>query len=94
MLGSVIGAAATLLAAWMTKKMQISGKLTLHLKMVHTKGAINKPWGFYRSQLKSGLYMRVPLWLDVCNTSGISRIVRNIKKVLYIIKEQRCYFGL
>lgn len=87
LLGSVIGAAATLLAAWMTKKIQASGKLTLHLKMVHAKGKINKPWGFYRDQRRCELYMRVPLWLDVCNTSGISRIARNIN--LYAYKDKK-----
>lgn len=87
LLGSVIGAVATLLATWMSQKMQANGKLSLHLKMVNTKGAINKPWGFYRSQLKTGLFMQVPLWLDVCNTSGISRTVRNVN--LYAYKDKK-----
>ena len=87
LLGSIIGAAATLLATWMSRKMQTNGKLTLHLKMVYTKGGTNEPWGFYRSQLKSGLYMQVPLWIDICNTSGISRIVRNIN--LYAYKDKK-----
>lgn len=92
LLGSVIGAAATLLATWLSKKIQTSGKLSLHLKMVYTKGAINKPWGFYRDQLTAGLFMRVPLWLDVCNTSGISRIVRNINLYAYKDEEEVASF--
>lgn len=83
LLGSVIGAGATLLAAWLTKKMQTSGKVSLYLKMVHSKGAVNEPWGFYKSRQRSGLFMQVPLWLDVCNTSGIPRIVRNVNLYAY-----------
>lgn len=92
LLGSVIGAAATLFATWMTKKMQESGELSLHLKLVNTKGTINKPWGFYKSQMNSGLFMQVPLWLDVCNTSGIPRILRNVNLYAYSNKTEVAAF--
>lgn len=88
LLGSVIGAAATLFATWMTKRLQTIGKVSLYVKMVYSKGTINDPWGFYRSQSKSGLFMLVPIWLDVCNTSGIPRIVRNINLHAYANKKE------
>lgn len=85
-LGSIIGAAASLLAVWLGKKIQASGKISLYVKIVHSKSTSHLPWGFYKSRQKSGLYFQVPLWLDVVNTCGISRIIRNFN--LYAYKEK------
>lgn len=76
--GAVIGAGATLLSTWLTKKLQINGKVSLCAKMVHIPTGNHQPWGYYTSGTKPGLYLMVPLWLDVCNTSGISRVLRNV----------------
>lgn len=77
LLGAVIGASATLLTTWLNKKMQTSGKIALYARIVHLPAANNQTWGFF-SNKEGKLYMQVPVWLDVCNTSGISRIVRNV----------------
>lgn len=76
--GAVIGALATLVATWLTRRMQKSGKVSLFAKMVYSKSSADKACGYYRSQLGPGLYLRIPLWLDIVNTSGVSRIVRNV----------------
>ena len=85
-LGSIIGAAASLLAVWLGKKIQASGKISLYVKIVHSKSTSHLPWGFYQSDRKPGLYFQVPLWLDVVNTCGISRVIRNFN--LYAYKEK------
>ena len=85
-LGSIIGAAASLLAVKKKKKIQASGKISLYVKIVHSKSTSHLPWGFYKSRQKSGLYFQVPLWLDVVNTCGISRVIRNFN--LYAYKEK------
>lgn len=77
LLGAVIGASATLLTTWLNKKMQTSGKIALYARIVHLPAANNQTWGFFPNK-EEKLYMQVPVWLDVCNTSGISRIVRNV----------------
>lgn len=77
LLGAVIGASATLLTTWLNKKMQTSGKIALYARIVHLPAANNQTWGFFQNK-EGKLYMQVPVWLDVCNTSGISRIVRNV----------------
>jgi hypothetical protein len=92
LLGAIIGAFATLAATWLTKKVQSSGKVSLYAKIVHTKGKINRSWGYYRSGSKPGLYMLVPIWLDVCNTCGVSRIIRNVNLYAYAGKDEVAAF--
>lgn len=92
LLGAIIGALATLAATWLNKKVQSSGKVSLYAKIVHSKGDINRPWGYYKSQYKLGLFMQVPIWLDVCNTCGVSRIIRNVNLYAYADKDEVAAF--
>lgn len=92
LIGSIIGAVSTLLAVIITKKLQEQGLVTLHVKLVHTKDAIHNPWGYYKSQSKAGLYLQVPLWLDVCNTSGVPRVLRNVNLYAYNNKNEVAAF--
>lgn len=78
LLGAVIGAGATLLSTWLAKRVQESGKLILYARTVYSKGAVQPACGYYPSQTKSGLFFRIALWVDACNTSGVSRIARNV----------------
>ncbi len=88
LLGAIIGALATLASTWLNNKVLTSGKVSLHVKNVYSKGDINNPWGYYRSHSKSGLFMQVPIWLDVCNTCGVSRILRNVNLYAYAGKDE------
>ena len=88
LLGAIIGALATLASTWLNKKIQLSGNVSLYAKIVYSKGKDNLPWGFYRSKNKTGLFMQVPIWLDVCNTSGVSRILRNVNLYAYAGKKE------
>lgn len=85
--GAVIGAGATLLSTWLTKKIQTSGKVTLHVSLVGSEAGDGTTCGFYSGGIGEGLIMRVPVWLDVCNTSGVSRIVRNVSLFAYYNKK-------
>lgn len=92
LLGAVIGALATLVATWLTKKLQTSGKVSLFAKMVYSKSSVDKACGYYQCQTEPGLCLRIPLWLDIVNTSGISRIVRNVNLYAYSDKKQIATF--
>lgn len=92
LLGAVIGALATLVATWLTRKLQESGKVSLFTKMVYSKSSVDKACGYYQCQTEPGLYLRIPLWLDIVNTSGISRIVRNVNLYAYSDKKQIAAF--
>ena len=82
-LGSLIGAIATILSVWISKRLQTEGKLLLQAKIVHTPGKINQPWSFSTNNSTNTLTMILPLWLEVCNTSGIPRILRNVNVSAY-----------
>jgi hypothetical protein len=84
LLGSIIGAIATLAATWMGKKIQHNGKVRLFAKIVHSKGKINEAWGFYKNDDDLGLYFTIPIWLDVCNTCGVSRVIRDVNLIAYL----------
>ena len=78
LIGSIIGVLGALLGIWLNKKMQSSGKISLYARVVYSEGAINRPWGFYESSQGLGLFMQISVWIDIINTSGISRIVRYV----------------
>ncbi len=92
LLGAVIGAGATLLSTWLARRIQKNGKVTLHIKNVHSKNGVHNTCGFYVSQNKSGLFMEVPVWVDVCNTSGVSRVVRNVNLHAYYQQQEVAEF--
>ncbi len=83
LLGAVIGALAVLASTWLAKKLQTTGRVSLFAKMVYSKSSVDKACGYYQCQTGPGLYLRIPLWLDIVNTSGISRIVRNVNLYAY-----------
>lgn len=90
--GAVIGALATLIATCLTRKLQTSGKVTLFARMVYSKSSVDKACGYYPCQTEPGLYLRIPLWLDIVNTSGVSRIVRNVNLYAYSGKKEIASF--
>ena len=88
LLGSIIGAIATLLGTVPTKKIQESGKVTLHVRPVYSHSSDKRWSGFYRGQTNMGLVLQITVWLDVCNTCGIPRIVRNVNLFAYKNKKE------
>lgn len=92
LLGSIIGAISTLAAIWIERKIQKSGKVVLYARLVYSKGIINEPWGYYRSSDRQGLFMHIPIWLDVCNTCGVTRVIRNINLYAYANKKEIAAF--
>ena len=89
LLGALIGAISTLAATWLNRKLLNSGKISLFAKIVYSK-ITNDPWGFYGSS--NNLRFLIPIWLDVCNTSGISRIIRDVNLFAYNGKKEIASF--
>ena len=82
--GAVIGATATIFSGWVNKKMQSAGDVFLYAKIVHSRVDIcNRTWGFWMTD--KGLSFHVPLWIDICNTTSISKIIRNVS--LHLMRE-------
>lgn len=85
LLGAVIGVAGSLSTVFLTKAVQKHGKITLHARIVGSRiDAAHRTWGYI--QTKQGIAFHVPLWLDICNTSDVSKIVRNVN--LCIVKDR------
>ena len=83
LLGSFIGAAATIFSVWFSKKINQSGKLTVFIKATISRSQINNGPGFYEGDSNMETVLEIPLLVDVCNTSGEPKIVRNINLVAF-----------
>lgn len=85
LLGAVIGVVGSLSTVFLTKAVQKHGNITLHARIVGSRiDAAHRTWGYI--QTDQGISFHVPLWLDICNTSDVSRIVRNVN--LCIVKDR------
>lgn len=89
--GSVIGALATLASTWLAKHMQEKGSVSVFCRLVASKPD-GREFGIYQSGDGTGMIMRIPMWIEVCNTSGISRFIRDINVVGCIGKKEVCEF--
>ena len=86
LLGAVIGVAGSLSTVFLTKAVQKHGEITLHARIVGSRiDAAHRTWGYI--QTNKGVSFHIPLWLDICNTSNVSKIVRNVN--LCTIKNSR-----
>lgn len=92
LLGAVIGALATLAAAWLAKRLQVAGKVALFARIVYSKGTVSPAFGCYQSSIPGELFIRVPLWIDIINTCGIPRIVRDLNLHAYVDKKEVAVF--
>lgn len=81
LLGALIGAVATIATTWLNKKLQHTGKVRLFALIVCFEPT-QEPWGFY--YIDGVLHFQIPIWLDVCNTSGVSRIIRDVNLYAYL----------
>lgn len=92
LLGALVGALAAIGSTYLAKKLQAAGKVSLYARIVHSKGSVNPACGYYKSGMSDGLVMRVPLWIDIMNTCGISRIVRDLSMHAYLDEEEIATF--
>ncbi|WP_304770237.1 hypothetical protein, partial [Ileibacterium valens] len=89
LLGGVIGAGATIFSVWLSHYLQKRGKIKLYIK--HVYSPVNeKPWGFYQEGTDS--VIQVPLWVDLINTAGVSKVVRNLNIIAYFSGERLTEF--
>lgn len=85
LLGAVIGVAGSLSTVFLTKAVQKHGKITLHARIVGSRmDTEHRTWGY--RQTAQGISFHVPLWHDICNTTAVSKIVRNVN--LCIVKDR------
>lgn len=77
LLGAVIGVVGSLSTVFLTKAVQKHGEITLHARIVGSRiDAAHRTWGYIQTNKEVSFH--IPLWLDICNTSNVSKIVRNV----------------
>ena len=79
-IGAAIGFISSIATTIINKKLDKSGELRLYYKIVYRKNTL-KTWGFIDSN--EGMLFQVPLWLEIHNTSNVTKIIRNFNLVLF-----------
>jgi hypothetical protein len=57
-----------------------AGKLEIYAKIVYDRATGSHTWGF--SQNPDGIFLNVPLWMEIQNLSNSTRILRDINLLL------------
>lgn len=84
LLGAVVGSAATLLSNLIYKKIQESGRIALYVRIVHSLSGAHRTWGYYLIPGEdTNLTFHIPIWLEITNTCGTTRILRDINLYVY-----------
>jgi len=80
LIGAAIGFVSSIATTIINKKLDKSGALKLYYKIVNRKNSL-ETWGFIDSN--EGIMFQVPLWLEIHNTSNVTKIIRNFNLVLF-----------
>lgn len=81
-IGAIIGALASLLSSWFSRKVIEAGKVEVFCKFVSSK-AMHNEFGFYHSGTTSGLFLDVPMWIEIANTSMTAKFIRDLNIVAF-----------
>lgn len=76
LVGSIIGVAGSWLSIWLQKMVNASGRISVHTRIVYSKWN-KKTWGVERND-EGRLFFHIPIWVDICNTSNMPQIVRDL----------------
>ena len=92
LLSSFAGAFLALAGNIIFKKLQEHGRVALYARIVHSQSEKHNTWGYYRSNAQTGLYLQIPIWLEVTNTCGVPRVLRDINLYAYSNGEEVAAF--
>lgn len=82
LISALVSVIVSCVSSWITLSLPKLKKPKIHVKFVGSR--ITKSLsslGYIETS--NGISLHVPLWLDICNTSGVSKIVRNISLFAY-----------
>jgi len=80
--GALIGACASLLNTWLSKRVSESGRVDVFCRFVHSK-ASEECFGIYKSGKTNGLVMRIPMWIEIANTSMTPKYIRDFNIIAF-----------
>lgn len=81
LVGAAIGFVSSIGILIVEKLLNRTGSIHIYAKVVHDRGTGKYTWGFMK--FDKGVSFRVPLWLELENTSNTTRVLRDVNLVLY-----------
>lgn len=80
-IGALIGFVSSIGIIVVERLIDRSGKLKIYAKVVYDRIDDRRTWGFHRNQ--DGLFLNIPLWIEIQNLSNSTRALRDVNLVLY-----------
>ncbi len=82
LISALISIIVSCVSSWITLSLPKLKKPKIHVKFVGSRLTESlSSLGYIETT--HGLSLHVPLWLDICNTTGVSKIIRNISLLAY-----------
>ena len=79
-IGAAIGFVSSIGIIFVQRLIDRAGNLEIYAKVVYNRSTGSYTWGF-RSSV-DGMYLSVPLWIEIQNLSNSTRIIRDINLLL------------
>ena len=86
LISALVSIIVSCVSSWITLSLPKLKKPKIYVKFVGSRITESlSSLGYIETT--NGLSLHVPLWLDICNTSGVSKIIRNISLFAYKDKD-------
>lgn len=80
-IGALIGFMSSVGVIIVERIFERSGKLKIYVKIVFERSLGKHTWGFQTTQ--DGMYLNVPLWIEIQNLSNVPKVMRDVNLLLY-----------
>lgn len=82
LISALVSIIVSCVSSWITLSLPKLKKPKIYVKFVGSRLTESlSSLGYIKTT--NGLSLHVPLWLDICNTAGVSKIIRNISLLAY-----------
>ena len=82
LISALVSIIVSCVSSWITLSLPKLKKSKIYVKFVGSRITESlSSLGYIKTT--NGLSLHVPLWLDICNTAGVSKIIRNISLLAY-----------
>ena len=82
LIGAVIGACASLLSSFVSRKVTELGRVDVFCRIVHSKTG-RKSFGVYNSSITNKHVLIIPMWMEMANTAMSAKYIRDFNVVAY-----------
>ena len=80
LIGAAIGFVSSIGIIILQRLLDRVGKIEIYVKAVYDRPTGSHTWGFHRNA--DGIFLNVPLWIEIQNLSNSTRIIRDINLLL------------